>query len=139
MSLISPTGNWNVRNDGAGQGSFGAPRGNRQHNGVDLLCAPGQVILSPISGQIVREAYPYAGDLKWSGCLIVGDRMEVKMFYMRLYHHLRKHFPESVYAGQPIGTAQDITNRYPDEEDMLPHIHLELKVPRRVDPLEYRV
>ena len=138
MKLISPTGKWNVRSDGAGQGWFGAPRGKRLHNGVDLLCVPGQVILSPISGTIVREAYPYAGDLKWSGCLIRGDQMEVKMFYMRLYHHIRKALPYSIAAGIPIGQAQDVTNRYPNEKDMKPHVHLELRLPQLVDPLDFK-
>lgn len=137
MKLLSPTGDWLVRNDGAGIGTYGAPRGNRLHNGVDLVCVPGAAIYSPIDGIIVREAYPYAGDLKWSGCLISGTQMEVKMFYMRLAHHIRKAFPYSVSAGEEIGWAQDITKKYPNEPNMTPHVHLELKAMQRVNPMEY--
>lgn len=141
MKIVSPTGNWNVRFDEAGSGLYGAPRGNRQHNGVDLECVPGSVILSPISGEIVREAYPYAGDLSWSGCLIRSAQAEVKMFYMRLYHHIRKELNKGntypITQRLPIGVAQDITNRYPDQ-GMTPHIHLELKTFERVNPMDHR-
>jgi hypothetical protein len=138
MKIISPTGSWTLRNDEAGQGFFGAPRGKRSHNGVDLECVPGQVVLSPISGKIVREAYPYAGDLKWTGCLIVAKGIEIKMFYMRLYHHIRKELKSgSVRCVErlPIGVCQDITNKYPDQ-GMTPHLHLEAKIMQRVNPMD---
>jgi hypothetical protein len=137
MKLISPTGNWNVRNDGAGQGSYGAPRGRRLHNGVDLQCVPGQDIYAPISGKIVRVAYPYVGDLKWTGFLIVGDQIRVKIFYARLLRHYENNLPLDVQANRTIAKAQDVTRRYPNEPDMTPHIHMELEVLQRVDPMEY--
>lgn len=137
MKIISPTGNWNVRNDGAGLGYFGAPRGKKLHAGVDLQCVPGQVIWSPINGTIVREAYPYVGDLKWTGCLIVGDQMKVKMFYMRLLPRIRRFLPYDVKVGEKIGWSQDITNRYPNEPNMTPHVHMELQIMGNVNPMDY--
>lgn len=141
--ILSPTGSLEIRMDGWGQGSYGAPRGNRSHSGVDLVCVPKQVILAPITGTVVREAFPYAGDLKWAGCLIVGDQIEVKMFYMRLYHHLRKDLPQHCTMGMPIGLAQDISSRYnhkPEAVDfgeMIPHVHLEMKLPQKANPMNH--
>jgi murein DD-endopeptidase MepM/ murein hydrolase activator NlpD len=130
--IISPTGKWEVRGaDKHGQGYFGASRGNRKHNGIDLLIEPGQRIVSPIDGKVIRDAYPYAGDLKWSGCLIKGKGMEVKMFYMRL---LKGIIGSQVKQGQEIGWAQNIAHKY---AGMLPHVHLEIKMMSYVNPEDY--
>lgn len=131
--MISPTGSNEIRVDAHGDGNYKTPRGDgRTHNGLDLVCVPGQSIVAPISGKIVREAYPYAGDLRWSGCLIVNRDEEVKMFYMRL---LRGMVGREVDEGDEIGWAQNIANKY--TPDMIPHIHLEYKLRLRVDPYNY--
>ena len=134
MKITSPTGTGEVRHDAMGSGSFGAPRGRRRHNGTDFVCVPGSVIYAPISGTIVREAFPYAGDLKWSGCLLTAKGIQVKMFYMRLYHHIRKHFPHLITEGTPIGIAQDISSKHGDK--MIPHVHMEVKTYQFVNPEE---
>jgi len=145
MKIVSPTGSWDIRNDAEGFGYFGAPRGNRVHKGLALVVEPKQNIVSPIFGNVIREAYPYAGDLKWAGCLIIGTQehvgLEVKMFYMRLYHHIRKQLPQyghHVFPGNPIGTAQDISNKHGAE--MIPHVHLEIRETQQslVDPEKYK-
>jgi murein DD-endopeptidase MepM/ murein hydrolase activator NlpD len=136
MKVVSPTGLGIRGLDDWGSGHYGAPRGNRVHNGTDFICVPGQDVYAPITGKIVRVAYPYAGDLKWSGCLIVGDRTEAKMFYMRLSRHIVGSFVE---AGDVIGTAQNISNRYssPDREPMTPHVHLQIKMMDYINPALY--
>jgi hypothetical protein len=126
MIFINPTGQ-GLRNDRAGLGSWGAPRGTRKHKGIDLLCCPDQPIWSPIDGLIVREARPYASG-QYSGVLIEGDGVEVKIFY---FEPDRSLIGQRVAAGQAIGTAQDITERYPNQ-GMRPHIHLEIV---GIDPL----
>ena len=121
LKMVNPTG-LNIRGlDVWGSGSFGAPRKNHVHQGVDFICVPGQAIFSPINGLIVREAHPYADDLTWSGCLIRGQYMEVKMFYLNLYRDL---IGLNVTAGQTIGKAQDISLKYPG---ITPHVHAEAK------------
>lgn len=131
--MQSPTSSWDIRNDSMGSGYFGAPRGSRTHNGIDLVVEPQQGIVSPIFGNVIREAFPYASDLKWAGCLIRGTQkhegLEIKMFYMRLFHHIRKTLKTGhthyVFPGVPIGTAQDISKKH--GEAMTPHVHFEIR------------
>ncbi len=48
LKITSPTG-LGIRNDPAGSGHYGAPRGRRKHNGLDFLCVPGQTVVCPIA------------------------------------------------------------------------------------------
>lgn len=128
MIVISPTKSDKIRNDSAGSGYFGAPRGGRLHDGVDFTCVQGQDVYSPITGTLVREAYPYAGDLRWSGCLIVGPDITIKMFYMRPDRGL---IGKEVQQGQVIGTAQGISNKYAGQ-GMTDHIHFQVD---KINPL----
>jgi len=117
--MISPTGK-GIRSDAAGDGHYGAPRGNRKHNGTDYLCDPGQHIVAPIAGIFTRIAYPYP-DKTYSGLVIEGKHLTVKMFY---FDPLPDFIMLEIFQGQVIGVAQDISKRYGGL--MLPHIHLEI-------------
>ena len=137
--LVSPVA-FKIRNDSWGLGYFGAPRrgasGPRLHNGIDLVVVPSQGVVSPINGVVLRRAYPYQGDQAYEGIYIQGidshkDYM-VKIFYMSPFSRL---IGESVSAGQRIGRAQDISQRY---TGMIPHIHFELYYKNgRVDPAKF--
>ena len=117
--MISPTGK-RIRNDEKGFGNYGAPRGGRPHKGVDYLCEPGQEIVAPISGKVERIAYPYA-DKSYSGIVIAGPHIKVKLFYLKPFVHVG----DMVKMKEPIGYAEDISQRY-GGLPMLPHIHLEI-------------
>jgi len=119
MKIINPTG-LGLREDSGGSGRFGSPRGQRKHKGIDLLCEPGQVVLAPTFGRIVR-AFPYADDTKYVGCRIFNDQYMSKLFYFVPYEDL---IMDDVQAGQEIGIAQDISQKYGG--GMRAHIHLEL-------------
>ena len=126
--MKSPTNTTDIRNDAAGSGYYHAPRGSRRHNGVDLSCVPEQAILAPFTGRIVREAYPYASDLKWRGCVMESDDITIKMFYMKLNYNIIQQLrngPVPVVQGEQIGLAQDITKKYPGQ-GMKPHIHFQV-------------
>jgi murein DD-endopeptidase MepM/ murein hydrolase activator NlpD len=123
--MISPTGK-GIRSDHYGKGHYGAKRGRRAHRGTDYLATPGQDVFAPISGNIVRVAYPY-DDKSYSGLVIANQHMAVKLFYLvpsvTSGHHVNK--------GDVIGFAQDISERYPPPNDkkwmiMEPHIHVEI-------------
>jgi murein DD-endopeptidase MepM/ murein hydrolase activator NlpD len=116
--MISPTSRGIRDNDKWGSGRYGASRGDRKHKGTDYICRPGQEIKSPINGKIVRESKPYPGS--FSGLLIKGNHLTIKMFYFMPFDAL---IGERVQKGQLIGTAQDISKKYPG---MIPHIHLEV-------------
>lgn len=109
-----------LRNDTAGFGYYGAPRGfGRKHNGKDYLCKPGQDVYCPIdSGKIVRRARPYNDDT-YQGVLIEGRHITVMLFYVDIWEFCVGKY---VKRDEVIGIAQDITNKYSDQ--MKPHIHL---------------
>lgn len=119
MILFNPTGK-DIRSDSGGCGRFGSKRGKRKHEGTDFLCEPEQVVRAVIQGRLVR-AFPYANDLSYTGCRIWGKEWMAKMFYFKPYEHL---INESVLAGEVIGIAQDISQKYGCE--MKPHIHVGL-------------
>ena len=119
--IISPTGD-GIRNDAAGAGHYHASRGNRLHQGIDFLCTPGQQIVCPINNaEVARRAYPYS-DLSYDGVLLKNDRFEILLFYFVPSETI---FDKTLFQGDVIGIAQDITKRYGSEE-MLPHIHLQI-------------
>ena len=121
--MISPTGG-GIRNDDGGSGLWLAKRGLKLHQGVDyeLPNGPGQLVVSPITGILVRIAYPYSDTQEYSGCEIRGADIWIKMFYLRPYDSL---IGQEILMGQPIGIAQDIGKRY---KNVIPHIHLEASV-----------
>ena len=123
MKLINPTGK-GIRNDSKGLGHHGAPRGHRKHDGVDLICTPGQDILMPIDGIIARVSLPYKDDERWIGAYIVNPRIEIKMWYF-----IPNLLGMELKAGSVIGIAQDIGKKY---EGVTPHIHLRIV---KIDPM----
>jgi hypothetical protein len=119
--IISPTG-LGIRNDKAGGGYYGAPRGDRRHKGLDFECVPGQEIYMPRGGTLAWEHRPYKDDLNYSGAFIICDDMEFKLFYFKPHPGLIEKY---VATGGAIGIAQDISKKY-DDDDMTPHVHLRI-------------
>lgn len=119
--FLNPTGG-TIRNDRGGAGYFKAPRGDEYHRDIDwtLPGGPGQNVLAPITGSVVRISYPYANLTRYSGLVIKGSYATVQMFYIAPTPGI---VGQDVGQGQVIGIAQDISQRYPDCE---PHIHFRL-------------
>jgi len=105
-----------------GTGHFNAPRQGRSHRGVDIVVVPGESVLAPFGGTIVREARPYAEDPRFGGLLLQGAEewatYQAKLFYLEPIGTA-----ERVQPGDPVGTAQDIALKYPG---IIAHVHLEL-------------
>lgn len=122
-----------IRNDTAGYGHYHASRGNRLHQGVDLVVVPGAPVRSPINGTVTREARPYPGE-SWSGIVIEGEGgLQVKIFYMRPTPGI---IGRQVRTGDLLGTAQAISLRY--TPNMIDHVHVEyLLNGRNVDPTPF--
>ena len=128
-----------IRVDSWGDGNYGAARTGHVHRGVDLEVFKGETIYSPIQGTIIRVAYPYANDLKWTGLEIAGapgsawDGYRIKMFYMTPTASL---IGKTILQGAPIGKAQAISEKYSPE--MKNHVHVELwKGTESVDPTPF--
>jgi hypothetical protein len=128
--MISPTGWSETRMDAVGSGQYRAKRGHRKHAGRDYEFATGvdprkHQIVAPINGRVVREARPYANE-KYSGCVIEGSCITIKMFYFKFNKRL---IGTVVKQGDPLGLGQDIGEKYGKE--CKAHIHLQVE---RVDP-----
>lgn len=106
--------------DAHGCGHFGASRGNRKHNGVDVLTNEGDLILSPIRGLVTRYAVPYANDPTYKGIEIQNEKYTIKIFYIVPTIAVGT----KVDAGMVIGKAQNIAKRY--SAGMQNHVHIEV-------------
>lgn len=121
--IVSPTGGPVRETDKHGMGHFGAPRGEDKHKGADYVGEPGQKIVSPINGKVVRVARPYADDSRYSGLLISGKHLYIKIFYIEPDLDV---IGAGVFKGKTvIGTMQDIGKRY---DGIPPHVHLQAMV-----------
>lgn len=133
MRTESPVFPCTVRSDGRGDGSFGASRGilpggrGKFHDGVDLVVSPGQLITSPINGTVEKIEYPYASDLRWTGIQLRNHLIRCEIWYMTPKDGLVGTY---VSIGWPLGYAQDISEKYPQNEDgkMTPHIHVRMSL-----------
>jgi murein DD-endopeptidase MepM/ murein hydrolase activator NlpD len=124
--------------DAWGNGQFGASRASntRKHEGIDFMCMPGETVFSPFAGSITRFSNPYPDDSRFGGILIQGAQYAVKIFYLSPLVAVG----EKVHRGQPIGTAQDISRKYPG---ITQHVHVEVyENGNLIDPsnlIQYRV
>jgi len=125
--FINPTGG-RIRNDSIGGGFWKASRGSQLHEGVDFLLpdGPGQDVVAPHEGDIIRYSLPYPYPSKYSGIYIKGSRVYSTLWYLETPSIMIGTF---VQAGQFIGIAQDISIRY--GEDCEPHIHWQIE---EIDP-----
>jgi len=120
--IVSPTGGPPRKVDSHGMGHYGAPRGAKIHHGTDYVGKPGQNIVTPITGVVIRESRPYR-DSNYSGLLIRSPVLNVKLFYFAPDHSV---IGKGVIKGKTtIGVMQDISKRY---KDITPHVHLKAEI-----------
>lgn len=108
--------------DRHGAGHFGAPRGDRVHNGVDLACSKGAKVCSPASGMVTKLGYPYAAPEKRHFRYVqVTDSagFDHRIFYISPTVKVG----DSVQIGEQIGIAQGLTELYPG---IIDHVHYEV-------------
>lgn len=112
-----------IRSDKRGNGRFGASRGNRTHEGVDITTEPNTKFEFPIELKFIRYAYPYKGITKIKGGLFMDKKGRVwKFFYLN--PNIKADFTTS------IGTSQDIAGYYAKEKNqdgMINHVHAEVR------------
>lgn len=116
--------------DAFGKGHYGAPRGKRKHNGEDLNCCHGSIILSNQTGRVTKIGYPYADDLTYRYIQITSSDgiRDFRFFYVEPSVKLG----DWIEDGDVIGSAQNLELRY---EGISNHIHFEVKVDgKHVDP-----
>ena len=106
--------------DNYGRGEYGAPRGSRKHNGVDICAAPESIVMSPVSGTVSKLGYPYSDDLSFRYVQITDDFGYLVRFF---YVDPAVAVGEMVMEGWPVGKVQTLQKRYPGITD---HVHLEV-------------
>ena len=115
-----------IRTDAAGDGHYGASRGNRTHIGIDYVVTPGAAILSPVDGIVTKEGYPYRGDMIFRYVQITDkDDFRHRLFYSTL---LDVSIGDAVEEGQIVAKAQAISERYMGQ-GMQDHVHYEILAP----------
>ncbi|NOT36440.1 MAG: M23 family metallopeptidase [Saprospiraceae bacterium] len=121
--------------DPLGCGNFGASRGSRTHNGIDIACLSGSNVYAPLDCKVIRTVDPY-GDRKYSGIELASlndnnDKLTIIIMYMN--PDIFK-IGQNVKRGDVIGSCQDITVKYPG---ITPHLHIEMLINNSyVDPTE---
>ena len=108
--------------DRQGCGHFGASRGTRKHNGVDLVCMPGDEIQSPVNGIVTKIGYPYGGRDKHHirYVQVTCGQYEFRVFYVKPMVEVG----QLVTTNSVLGFAQDLGGFYPEITE---HIHFEIK------------
>lgn len=117
--------------DKFGQGSYGAPRGDRTHVGIDYAAWPGSTLLSPVEGKVTKIGYPYGDDLSFRYVQVEdAEGLEHRFFYVNPMVHTG----QEVVLGDKLGTVQPMDHRY---KGITPHVHYEVKFNGEyVDPEE---
>jgi len=135
MKIVPPT----RKPDRHGDGGYLAPRGSRQHHGVDKACYPGSIALAVSAGTVTKLGYPYAsgiggamGDSPFQYVQVTDNEgYEVRYFYVEPSVNVGA----EVTVGSELGVTQNLDRRYPGITE---HIHFEVKKDGNyVDPTNY--
>lgn len=109
-----------IRNDSGGKGFYGADRGSRSHDGVDIKTSIGQPIYAPISGRAVFTRTKENANLL--GVKIFGNGLYQGYTIWSFYTQPAIQDGTQVEAGDLIGYASDLSEDY--SESVTDHIHL---------------
>lgn len=109
-----------IRVDSMGDGRFGSSRGGRSHNGIDLICTPGENVFSPIDGKVLRISNAYSDDSHYLNIVLQNSEFLVKVMYVKP----KVSAGTTVKKGDVIGVAQAINKKYGSA--MTNHIHFEV-------------
>lgn len=119
--FTNPTGGEMRGCDSKGCGYYGASRGGRPHLGIDIESNAGQDVYAPFDGRAYRisnKTYP--------GVQVVGKKYTAEVLYIKASNAIRNARAKglTVNTGDVIGTALDITGKYPGITN---HVHFQLK------------
>ena len=130
FTLAAPFGGpLRIRSDQGGDGAFLSGRTSpdaagkpvhRPHLGLDLAGVPGETVLSPVNGLIIRWGWPYADDRKYRLVELLHDGWHVELYYLAPSRPTGAYLP----AGDRIGVLQDVGVRYSNGTG--PHLHVQV-------------
>lgn len=124
----NPTGG-DIRNDPEGGGNFGDSRGNRDHTGLDIESTPGQDVVAPFDGNVSASG---------SGGVRAETTTQSGATIVTYYVYSTSTATGSATRGQSVGTANNMTVRYPNAPQMQNHVHVRLDINGvRVNPAPF--
>jgi len=106
--------------DPKGCGHYGASRGTRKHNGVDMACPPETKVQSPVRGYVTKLGHPYADDLSYRYVQITAEKYRFRLFYLEPSVSVG----DVVELGGEIGTSQGLGEKH--GASITEHVHLEI-------------
>ncbi|XP_045925399.1 leukocyte cell-derived chemotaxin-2-like [Micropterus dolomieu] len=116
--------------DSWGEGRYGAGRGGRTHQGLDIVCSDGSTVYAPFDVTLHGKVTVYTDPAKAainSGINLRGEGLCFKLFYVR---------PDktsgSVRKGEKIGTMLPMQSVY---RGITSHVHVQMC--DRSDPTPY--
>jgi murein DD-endopeptidase MepM/ murein hydrolase activator NlpD len=133
--LANPCSNMVRGEDAFGFGNFEASRdaGARKHHGTDIIAAPGAIVRAPIEGEVTKMGAVYRNSEKLRFVEITNEHSKLTTRVM--YVTASVGIGDQVSAGEPIGFAQDLQQRYPGITN---HVHVELRSQGRLlNPADY--
>ena len=117
-----------------GSGAWQAPRGHRKHNGVDVVCQPGDKVRSLTDGKVTKYGYPYnpSSEKGYLRYVEVTDANRARIRYFYVERNFDIVIGKTVTRGDILGKAQNIEEIY---SGITQHYHLEIIA--YTNPLEY--
>jgi len=107
--------------DAWGDGRFGASRGGRTHNGVDLAIPPNELFTSPVDGKVTKIGWPYRdpdrGYIRY--VQIEANGYNYRFFYLNPLVKVG----DTIFKGDIIGSTQSLDKYYPGITE---HVHFEI-------------
>lgn len=108
--------------DTQGCGHWGASRGSRRHNGVDLECNIGTSINAPISGKVTKLGFPYGASDKLHLRYV---EIESSDYFFRVFYvDPAVKVGDEVALDTVIGHSQELGCFFPGITE---HVHFEIK------------
>jgi len=128
--------------DPQGCGYYGAPRGNRKHEGVDIVSLPNEIVFAPFKCKITKFGTVYSStsnfkyiEFKGFGLLSV---FKIRVFYaIPFSDELLNVMVGSVLSkGSPMGTTQNISAYHGG--GMINHLHIAVRLFRKtINPTKF--
>lgn len=120
-----------------GSGAYGASRGNRTHQGIDIVTHANESVVAYEGGTVTRLGYPYYSKKHPEKNIyrlveITGGGYRLRYLYVGLLVELG----DDIERGQTIGWSQDLSVIYPG---IIQHLHFDVKDTKGVyiNPVEY--
>ncbi|XP_044034182.1 leukocyte cell derived chemotaxin 2, tandem duplicate 1 [Siniperca chuatsi] len=117
--------------DSWGAGNYGARRGNRNHEGLDIRCSDGSAVYAPFDVTLHGKVTVYTDPAKAAinnGINLRGEGLCFKLFYVNPIQT-----SGSVRKGERIGTMLPMQSVYPG---ITSHVHVQM-CDRKIDPTQY--